>query len=249
MSAAYQCVDRRSLPIGEETPIIRAMANQRIDPNETDAPRAERMPRRNLMLAATIKSEGLEAAVRIRNLSETGAMIEGPALPLPDKRLILRRSGVEIGARVVWHEAGRCGIQFEGTIAVEEWAGGTRVGSPPDVSGQARVDAIQAAIRSGAAVSAEQATQAPTAQGAADLNARLANELAYVRRLLDAIGDDLVRDPIMVQRHGQALQRFDSVCQMIGHLSAVVGAAEPQEAARQVTMEDLRSRLIGKAIF
>jgi hypothetical protein len=201
------------------------------------------------MLAASIKAEGLEAAVRIRNLSETGAMIEGAALPLPGTRLILRRLDVEIGARVIWHSAGRCGIQFEGAIAVEEWVGGTRAPSAPDLQGQARVDAIQAAIRSGTELPAERAPQGQIAHGPADLNARLANELAYVRRLLDSIGEELIRDPIMVQRHGQALQSFDIACQLLGHLGVVVGAADPQAAARQVTMDDLRSRLVGKPIF
>jgi hypothetical protein len=44
----------------------------------------------------------------------------------------------------------------------------------------------------------------------------VANELAYVRRVLDTIGEELVRDPIMVQRHGQVLQSFDIACQLIG---------------------------------
>jgi len=41
----------------------------------------ERLPRKNLLLGATIEAGALSAPVRIRNLSETGALIDGAALP------------------------------------------------------------------------------------------------------------------------------------------------------------------------
>ncbi|HWU72845.1 MAG TPA: hypothetical protein VN137_05135, partial [Sphingomonas sp.] len=42
-----------------------------------------RAPRKNLLLTATIRSQGVTAPVRIRNLSEKGAMVDGQALPEP----------------------------------------------------------------------------------------------------------------------------------------------------------------------
>ena len=107
-----------------------------------------RASRKNL-LTASIEAGALKAPVRIRNLSETGAMIDGAALPDIGTVLTLRRLEV-VRAVVVWSATGRCGIRFDGVAAVEDWVAGVRQARPAERS-QARVDAIQAAVRRGAA--------------------------------------------------------------------------------------------------
>ena len=211
--------------------------------------RTPRAPRKNLLLSATIEAGSLKAPVRIRNLSESGAMIEGAALPDVGSTLILRRSEVEIGAVVIWQTLGRCGIEFDGAASIEEWVGGVRQARRPGSGGQARVDAIQAAIRSGDPLPAEATPTQHEPIGPASLDSRIAEELAYVKRLLDAVGDQLTDDPIMLQRHGQALQNFDVACQILGHLSTVLSAEDAVAAASVIPMQDLRTRLIRKAIF
>ena len=71
-------------------------------------------PRTNLMLAASIEAGALNAPVRIRNLSETGAAIEGPALPHIGASFTLRRLDVAIAGVVMWVTGGRCGVHFDG---------------------------------------------------------------------------------------------------------------------------------------
>ena len=232
------------------------MANESREPPDDSAPDSERprmtkprAPRKNLLLSATIEAGSLKAPVRIRNLSESGAMIEGAALPDLGSTLILRRSEVEIGARVVWLTGGRCGIQFDGTASIEEWVGGVLQARRPGAGGQARIDAIQAAIRSGVPLPAEAAPAQHMPVGPVRLNTRIAEELAYVKRLLDGVGDQLTEDPIMLQRHSQALQNFDVACQILGHLSVVLGAEDAAVAAESIPMEDLRTRLVRKALF
>ena len=180
-----------------------------------------RPPRKNLLLAATIEAGALSAPVRIRNLSETGAT-------------------------VVWRAAGRCGIRFAGVVCVDDWAIGKRRAASLFEHSQAGVDARQAAIRSGASLPADDCA-AMTAPPRADiLEGRIAEELAYLRRVLDSVGDTLSDDAIILQRHGGALQQIDATCQILAELAAILGSRDRVAAAVAVNMHDLRARLLRK---
>ncbi|UYY58276.1 PilZ domain-containing protein [Sphingomonas sp. S2-65] len=204
-----------------------------------------RAPRKNLLLAATIEAGTLSATVRIRNLSPGGAMLDGVALPNIGTRLVLRRSVIEMPATVVWQAAGRCGVQFEATtISVDEWVAGLLTPTFNGHKGQQRVDAIQRALRAGAALPPEPSPASPSAPGKEAIEARVAEEILYVQRLLDSLGEDLVEDPILLQRHARALQNLDRASQMLEHLGAILNAPDRAAAAGQVKMEDLRIRLM-----
>ena len=202
-----------------------------------------RAPRKNLLLSASIEAGGLKAPVRIRNLSENGAMIDGAALPEVGSTLVLRRLEVEIGATTIWRSPGRCGIKFDGNVSVEEWIAGVRQLSFG--TGQARVDAIQAAIRGGAQLPPESQANSPPVDLVA-LESRIAEEIGYARRLLDQVGDQLTDDPVILQRHGRSLQTFDEACQILDHLGRILVAPNPAAAVEAVTMEELRARLLRK---
>src|SRR6218665_1391123 len=116
----------------------------------------DRPPRKNLLLAASLEAEGLKVQVRIRNLSESGAMLDGSALPRPGTVMTLRRTEIEVGARVVWQSDGRCGVAFDASaITVEEWASGKPSAIYKAFSGRARAEAIREAVRGGVALPAE----------------------------------------------------------------------------------------------
>lgn len=213
------------------------------------APLQARQPRKNLLLAATIESGALKAPVRIRNLSESGALLDGAALPATGAMLTLRRGEIEMGAMAMWSAGGRCGVRFDGAVAVEEWVAGKRIPGA-DRQGQARVDAIQSAIRGGEAPMPESAPlTAPATVGGDALERRIAEELLYVRRLLDVVGDGLTDDPIVLQRHTVALQNLDAASQILAHLGAILEAGDRRAAVEAVTMHDLKTRLQRKALF
>ncbi len=206
-----------------------------------------RAPRKNLFLSASIASGALSTPVRIRNLSETGAMIEAPALPDVGEPLRLTRLEIEIGGTVIWRTGNRCGLQFEGRIAIDDWVAGKHSNGPPQ-SGQARVDAIQRMLRAGQIVEDD----APAPARAADravVDMRIAEEIGYVERLLDMVGDALASDPILLQRHTTTLQNFDAACQILHHLRSILAADDRMAAIDAVTMMDLQMRLKRKALF
>lgn len=72
---------------------------------------------------------------------------------------------------------------------------------------------------------------------------RLAEEIDYARRLLQAVGECLACDALVLARHATTLQSFDIVGQALGHLATVVGAADREEAIDRIGMEDLRTRI------
>jgi PilZ domain-containing protein len=210
-------------------------------------------PRTNLLLAATVEAGGLSLPVRIRNLSATGALIEGSGLPDAGMPLVLKRGELQISAIVAWAAGGRRGIKFDGPTPVNDWTGGKP--RPLDCTGmrdQRRVDAIQADARGGPAsgVAERSADEAAAPQiPQEDLEARLADELGYVQRLLESLGDELITESIVVQRHGRALQSLDLASQILAHVAGIIVSEDRSAAVEQIGMEDLRARLKRKPLI
>lgn len=75
------------------------------------------------------------------------------------------------------------------------------------------------------------------------LKLRLAEELDYARRLLDAMGDELSSDMTVVVRHGVALQSVDVIGQLLGHITDVVRSSDPGGVIQNIGMADLKARL------
>ena len=119
-------------------------------------------PRTFLMLAATVSCGAAIYQIRIRNVSETGALIEGADLPEAGQEILLSRGQTEIDAIVAWASGSRRGVHFSRPVAVDTWRAGKPATAPP--ISQTRVDRIQAAPR------AEVRLLAKLVKGAAQLS-------------------------------------------------------------------------------
>ena len=114
---------------------------------------------------------------------------------------------------------------------------------------QAAVDAVQAEFRAGQAPEKRPLRRDPPPLDPAlvptddPLRVRLAEELDYARRMLDAMGDELSADMGVVMRHAVALQTVDIVGQMLGHIAAVTRSSMPERAVERIGMCELKSRL------
>ena len=113
--------------------------------------------------------------------------------------------------------------------------------------GQARVDAIQAEHRAGGAPRSIRREPPPIPAALIptddELKVRLAEELEYARRMLDAMGDALSNDGAVVMRHAVALQTIDIVGQLLGHVAAVTRSSDPIGAVQRIGMCELKARL------
>ena len=113
---------------------------------------------------------------------------------------------------------------------------------------QSRIDAIVAAARAQDPVPDKrplfrEVSCAPLVPSSQLIDRRLEEELAFVRRSLDAMGERLADDPILLTRYQTLLQSFDLLGQTLGHLATVVGAADRAEAVERIGMVELRARL------
>ncbi len=208
-------------------------------------------PRTNLLLAATAEFDGRSLPIRIRNLSETGAMIEGAGLPDAGIQLFLMRGDLQVAATIAWAAGSRRGVRFGGPTPVNEWTGGKpRAIDCTGLRDQRRVDAIQAEARADPVTGrALRSSEGPATKPVCrDLDSRLADELGYVQRLLEGLGDELIADLLLIQRHGKSLQSLDLVGQILGHVSAILRADDKAAIVEDIGMEDLRARLKRKAI-
>ena len=192
---------------------------------------AARTSRTNLLLSAAIESSGVSAPVRIRNLSEHGALIEGAALPPVGSSLILRRLQLEMRATVIWSDKGRCGVRFEGMIAVAGWRAGNWI-APVGNAAPARAE-------SGAESPKPVSNLSPTPlNGDSGTDARIAAELKTVQQQLAQMSAQNV--------DASAALQYDLVSQTLGHLAAILAAQDRTAAIEAIGMADLRSRLQGK---
>jgi hypothetical protein len=76
--------------------------------------------RARLHAVATLQSISRDVRVIVRNLSCTGAMVEGPDLPPTGRTVLFKRDGIEEMATIVWTEDGRCGLEFFDPISHDE---------------------------------------------------------------------------------------------------------------------------------
>ena len=80
-------------------------------------------------------------AVRVRNLSANGALLEGDNLPAEKRTVCLRRGSLATVGLIAWSRGRQCGIRFVEPIAVAEWV--ERAGP----IGQQRIDATVTEFR------------------------------------------------------------------------------------------------------
>jgi len=79
--------------------------------------RSRRSP---VYLTATVDVAGVPQPVKLRNLSEEGALIEGERLPIEGSTTFFERKELRIKSRVVWVEGRYAGVAFARTLQPEE---------------------------------------------------------------------------------------------------------------------------------
>ncbi len=79
--------------------------------------RSRRAP---VLLAATIEVDGVPQPVKLRNLSEEGALIEGERLPPEGATSFFQRNELRLKSRVVWVLGRYAGVAFNRPLKSEE---------------------------------------------------------------------------------------------------------------------------------
>lgn len=79
--------------------------------------RSRRSP---VLLAATVEVAGAQVGVKLRNLSEEGALIEGERLPIEGSSTVFGRNELRLRSRVVWVQGRYAGVAFDKPLNPEQ---------------------------------------------------------------------------------------------------------------------------------
>ena len=160
--------------------------------------------RTHLFVAATLYADAGSAPVNIRNMSRSGALIEGGVLPEVGERITLKRGQLQATGWVAWRVDRKAGLRLDAAVHMPDWL--SRKGS----GAQERVDALLSMVRGsvpiGAAVAAEIIDPASTEA-----------ELRQLRLELQTLETALLNDVIMVATHPE-IQTIDISIQRIDRL-------------------------------
>ncbi len=158
--------------------------------------------RSNVFVAAALDSDFGSGPAMVRNLSEVGALVEGPILPPPGTRVRLRRGVLEVAGTLVWQNGRRAGLKFDSSIAVDDWL--------PSSSRkhQALVDEAVHNIRTSALDVHKPAASA----GQPGWNAE------KIASLVQRVAEGLSADGRIVSEYSEALQQLEMAVQHLRRL-------------------------------
>lgn len=102
-----------------------------------------RAERRQLFFAATLEFEAGSTLVRVRNLSATGALVEGHGLPDVGEPIRLLRGPLCTTGTTAWTTPGRAGLSFDRPLDLAAWmTGRTAVHGAAPVATLSRSEAL-----------------------------------------------------------------------------------------------------------
>ena len=88
--------------------------------DESANPGNRRSSRSNVLLAATIELGGASIPVKLRNLSEQGALVEADNLPLEDSEIIFCRNDLRVLGRIAWVNNKQAGVAFAEPLSTQD---------------------------------------------------------------------------------------------------------------------------------
>lgn len=88
--------------------------------DESSMIKNRRSRRSPVLLAATVEIAGQPVPVKLRNLSEEGALIEGEQLPLEGSNTYFERNELKLKSRIVWVHGRYAGVAFDQALKPEQ---------------------------------------------------------------------------------------------------------------------------------
>jgi hypothetical protein len=164
--------------------------------------------RTSLFAAAILESGALRFPIRIRNISSTGALLQGDALPRAGTFVRLIRGGLTASGAVRWNQGGKAGLSFTDPIEVEDW-----LRSCASKAHQQGVDAIVAAIKSGVVSAGHDAGRPQSGNIFSS-----PEELDHIQRAIAAIAGRLAADPAVLEHHAGDIQQLDGIASKLASL-------------------------------
>lgn len=161
-----------------------------------------------MFLVATLYFGRATTAVRVRNMSATGALVEGADLPPMGSTIILRRGALEAAGTAVWSESGKAGLAFGEPVTVSAWL------PSKETKRQTQIDEIAFTMKQ--AARSVDAVLVPVRDDEQSVAAAV-DELVAVQAQLGRLGDQLALDAGLLEKHPE-VQLLDVAGQRIGRI-------------------------------
>ena len=171
---------------------------------------ARRQPRSNIFVMATLASGSGSNPVKVRNLSSSGAMVEGASLPSIGQNVTLRRGSLHADAVIVWCGNGRAGLHFHCSITVAGW-----LPNGFNKSGQQGVDTVFQQLANEKRVGSLVPSNFPIGPGILT-----SAELLQIATDLESLAEALADDERVVALYGSKLQVLDLATQALQKVGA-----------------------------
>lgn len=180
-------------------------AARQIDPT----PEGRRQARTHLFVAATLCADAGSSPVHIRNMSQSGALVEAAVLPEVGEKVRLKRGQLHATGSIVWRTGRKAGLRLDAAVHVADWM------SRQVSAGQERVDALVSIVRNNASAAATMAAEGPD-------RTSIEAELNQLRVELVALENALTEDVIVIATHPEiqtldiSVQRIDRILKRLG---------------------------------
>ena len=187
-----------------------------------------------MFLGAVVRGPGLSVPVKVRNMSVTGALIEGAAMPESGAQVELIRGSLVVPATVAWSAEQRCGLRFSSLVCVREWL------APQTASAQQRIDDAVRLLKLGALPMPQRPDAQAELSAGAPQSLQFGEDLRRVSRLIENLGQELANDTNILMQHGEKLQNLDIALQMVAVVADALSGSLDADAI-SARMANLRA--------
>lgn len=184
-------------------------------------------PRTNTFLSATALVGEAKWTIRLRNISVAGAMVESDFKPVIGSSLTICRGNLRAEGVVVWCQHETFGVRFLRPLRIQEWVSvPARLAISSAAPSPTRGDAASDELTNGVILQ------------------RLMDELSFISRSIEAVGDLLTNDPILRVRHASSIQQLCISSQMLNEVTLVLKSDDKCLAVEQNVTGPMRNRLL-----
>jgi len=83
-------------------------------------PQNRKARRSNVLMSASLELSGTSLAVKLRNLSAEGALVEGDKLPVEGASILFRKGDLSVPGQVAWVKGRQAGVAFAQNLNPEQ---------------------------------------------------------------------------------------------------------------------------------
>src|SRR5204862_8279556 len=106
----------RMLALNEDLPLCSSIAAM----DQSSNPQNRKARRSNVLMSASLELSGTSLAVKLRNLSAEGALVEADKLPVEGTAILFRKGDLSVPGRVAWVKGRQAGVGFAQKLEPEQ---------------------------------------------------------------------------------------------------------------------------------